>query len=104
MSPRLVCSVAVAVCMELVTFPSLPLAAFRSESTRSERLSAPVPTVWWQAWGFPALLAFSFQRGTSMTFRTDARLTPRQRLGRGLAHTAAGPVDIARGTVGLSAQ
>jgi len=39
-----------------------------------------------------------------MTFRTDARLTPRQRLGRGLAHTAAGPVDIARGTVGLSAQ
>ncbi len=39
-----------------------------------------------------------------MTFRTDARLTPRQRLGRGLAHTAAGPVDIARGSLGLSAQ
>ncbi len=39
-----------------------------------------------------------------MTFRTDARLTPRQRLGRGLAHTAAGPVDVARGTLGLGAQ
>ncbi|AQA03028.1 cell wall synthesis protein CwsA [Mycobacterium sp. MS1601] len=39
-----------------------------------------------------------------MTSRSDARLTPRQRLGRGLAYTAVGPVDIARGAVGLSAQ
>lgn len=39
-----------------------------------------------------------------MTSKTDSRLTPRQRLGRGLAHTAVGPVDIARGAVGLSAQ
>jgi Cell wall synthesis protein CwsA len=39
-----------------------------------------------------------------MSFKNDTRLTPRQRLGRGLARTAAGPVDVARGTVGLSAQ
>lgn len=39
-----------------------------------------------------------------MTSKTDSRLTPRQRLGRGLAYTAVGPVDIARGAVGLSAQ
>ena len=30
-------------------------------------------------------------------------MTPRQRLTRGLQYTAVGPVDIARGTVGLSA-
>jgi hypothetical protein len=30
------------------------------------------------------------------------RLTPRQRLTRGLKYTAIGPVDITRGTVGLS--
>ncbi|WP_199254740.1 cell wall synthesis protein CwsA [Mycolicibacterium mengxianglii] len=39
-----------------------------------------------------------------MTSNTAIRLTSRQRLGRGIAHTAAGPVDIARGTVGVTAQ
>jgi hypothetical protein len=39
-----------------------------------------------------------------MTFKTDTRLTPRQRLGRGLAYTAVGPVDVTRGAVGLGAQ
>ena len=32
---------------------------------------------------------------------TTTRLTPQQRLGRGLHYTAVGPVDITRGTVGL---
>jgi Cell wall synthesis protein CwsA len=32
----------------------------------------------------------------------QSRLTPRQRLTRGLAYTAVGPVDITRGAVGLS--
>jgi hypothetical protein len=36
-----------------------------------------------------------------MTSQTDVRLTPGQRLGRGLKYTAVGPVDITRGTVGL---
>jgi hypothetical protein len=31
-------------------------------------------------------------------------MTPRQRLNRGLQYTAVGPVDITRGTLGLSAQ
>ncbi|HEV7850678.1 MAG TPA: cell wall synthesis protein CwsA [Mycobacterium sp.] len=35
---------------------------------------------------------------------TDARLTPGQRLSRGLRYTALGPVDLTRGTVGLSWQ
>lgn len=39
-----------------------------------------------------------------MTSKNDSRLTPRQRLGRGLAYTAIGPVDVARGAVGVSAQ
>jgi Cell wall synthesis protein CwsA len=34
--------------------------------------------------------------------RSRSRLTPRQRLTRGLTYTAVGPVDITRGTVGLS--
>jgi hypothetical protein len=38
-----------------------------------------------------------------MSVKNDTRLTPRQRLGRGLANTAAGPVDVARGIVGLGA-
>jgi hypothetical protein len=38
-----------------------------------------------------------------MTASTEHRLTPRQRLTRGLAQTATGPVDIARGAAGLSA-
>jgi hypothetical protein len=32
---------------------------------------------------------------------TKTRLTPRQRLTRGLAYTTVGPLDIVRGTVGL---
>jgi hypothetical protein len=36
-----------------------------------------------------------------MGSRNDTRLTPRQRLSRGLAYTAVGPVDVTRGVVGL---
>lgn len=39
-----------------------------------------------------------------MTVTTDSRLTPGQRLSRGLHYTAVGPVDVTRGTVGLSWQ
>jgi hypothetical protein len=37
-----------------------------------------------------------------MSSKTDVRLTPGQRLSRGLKYTAVGPVDVTRGTVGLS--
>jgi hypothetical protein len=36
-----------------------------------------------------------------MSAKNDTRLTPRQRLRRGLAATATGPVDVTRGVVGL---
>ncbi len=36
-----------------------------------------------------------------MASRNDTRLTPRERLRRGLASTAVGPVDVTRGLVGL---
>lgn len=36
-----------------------------------------------------------------MSSKTDLRLTPRQRLARGLTYTAMGPVDVTRGAVGL---
>lgn len=36
-----------------------------------------------------------------MSSKTDVRLTPSQRLGRGLKYSAVGPVDVTRGTVGL---
>ncbi len=39
-----------------------------------------------------------------MSSITDARLTPGQRFARGLKYTAVGPVDVTRGTVGLSWQ
>src|SRR5438067_9191725 len=39
-----------------------------------------------------------------MSLKTDVRLTPSQRLGRGLMYSAVGPVDVTRGTVGLSLQ
>lgn len=39
-----------------------------------------------------------------MTASTETRLSSGQRLARGLARTAAGPVDITRGTLGLGAQ
>jgi hypothetical protein len=39
-----------------------------------------------------------------MSSKTDVRLTPGQRLGRGLKYSAVGPVDVTRGTVGLSLQ
>jgi hypothetical protein len=39
-----------------------------------------------------------------MSSKTDARLTPGQRLTRGLKYTAVGPVDVTRGTAGLSWQ
>ena len=35
---------------------------------------------------------------------TKTRLTPKQRLTRGLTYTAVGPLDITRGTLGLSLQ
>jgi hypothetical protein len=39
-----------------------------------------------------------------MSSKTDARLTPGQRLSRGLKYSAVGPVDVTLGTVGLSWQ
>ena len=36
-----------------------------------------------------------------MRARNQTRLTPRQRLSRGLSYTAVGPVDVTRGVVGL---
>ena len=39
-----------------------------------------------------------------MSSKMDARLSPGQRLTRGLKYTAVGPVDVTRGTVGLSWQ
>ena len=39
-----------------------------------------------------------------MSSKTEIRLTPGERLTRGLKYTAVGPVDVTRGTVGLSWQ
>jgi hypothetical protein len=39
-----------------------------------------------------------------MSSNLDARMSPGQRLTRGLRYTAVGPVDVTRGTVGLSWQ
>ena len=39
-----------------------------------------------------------------MNSKTEIRLTPGERLTRGLKYTAVGPVDVTRGTVGLSWQ
>lgn len=39
-----------------------------------------------------------------MSAKADSRLTPRQRLARGLNYSAQGPVDLTRGVVGLSVQ
>ncbi|MGH3971431.1 MAG: cell wall synthesis protein CwsA [Mycobacterium sp.] len=39
-----------------------------------------------------------------MSAKTESRLTPRQRLARGLTYSARGPVDIARGVASLGAQ
>ena len=39
-----------------------------------------------------------------MSSKTDARLTPGQRLTRGLKYSAVGPLDVTLGTVGLSWQ
>ena len=36
-----------------------------------------------------------------MRAKNDIRLTPRERLSRGLTYTAVGPVDVTRGVVGL---
>lgn len=38
-----------------------------------------------------------------MSARNHTRLSPRQRLSRGLTYTAVGPVDVTRGLVGLGA-
>ncbi|MBO0879882.1 MAG: cell wall synthesis protein CwsA [Mycobacterium sp.] len=37
-----------------------------------------------------------------MSAKNQTRMTPRQRLARGLAYTAVGPVDVTRGVLGLS--
>jgi hypothetical protein len=39
-----------------------------------------------------------------MSVKTETRLTPRQRLARGLSYSTVGPVDVTRGAVGLGAQ
>ncbi|GAB7143042.1 cell wall synthesis protein CwsA [Mycobacterium riyadhense] len=39
-----------------------------------------------------------------MSEKAEARLTPRERLTRGLTYSAVGPVDITRGVVGLGVQ
>jgi hypothetical protein len=36
-----------------------------------------------------------------MSAKTEARLTPRERLTRGLTYTVVGPVDVTRGAVGI---
>ena len=41
------------------------------------------------------------RKGKRCAQKTTPRLTPRERLSRGLASTAVGPVDVARGLVGL---
>jgi hypothetical protein len=38
-----------------------------------------------------------------MSARNHTRLTPRQRLSRGLTYTAVGPVDVTRGLIGVGA-
>jgi Cell wall synthesis protein CwsA len=38
-----------------------------------------------------------------MKAKTESRLTPRERLARGLTYSAVGPVDVTRGVVGLGA-
>lgn len=38
-----------------------------------------------------------------MNATAESRLTPRQRLSRGLAYSAVGPVDVTRGVIGLGA-
>lgn len=39
-----------------------------------------------------------------MRAKAETRLTPRERLTRGLTYSAVGPVDVTRGVVGLSVQ
>ncbi|MCV7075964.1 cell wall synthesis protein CwsA [Mycobacterium szulgai] len=39
-----------------------------------------------------------------MSAKAETRLTPRERLTRGLTYSAVGPVDVTRGVVGLSVQ
>ncbi len=39
-----------------------------------------------------------------MSAKTESRLTPRQRLARGLTYSAVGPVEVTRGAVGLGVQ
>jgi Cell wall synthesis protein CwsA len=49
-------------------------------------------------------IAIKAAKEVEMSSKTDARLSPGQRLSRGLRYTAVGPVDVTRGTVGLSWQ
>jgi hypothetical protein len=39
-----------------------------------------------------------------MNAKAESRLTPRQRLSRGLTYSTVGPVDLTRGVIGLGAQ
>jgi hypothetical protein len=52
----------------------------------------------WQSERIPKAV---FAKGCEMRAENHIRLTPRERLSRGLTYTAVGPVDVTRGVVGL---
>ena len=60
-----------------------------------------VPKVcyWWQSVG-----STTGTERRQMSAKTGSRLTPRERLTRGLTYSAVGPVDVTRGVVGLGVQ
>jgi hypothetical protein len=49
-------------------------------------------------------IATKAAKEVEMSSKTDARLSPGERLSRGLHYSAVGPVDVTRGTVGLGWQ
>lgn len=59
--------------------------------------SDPQLCCWWE----PVRSGRTSAERRQMSAKTEARLTPRQRLTRGLTYTAVGPVDVTRGVVGL---
>jgi hypothetical protein len=56
----------------------------------------PRASFWWQSVG-----STSGTERRQMSAKADTRLTPRERLARGLTYSALGPVDVTRGVVGL---
>jgi hypothetical protein len=56
----------------------------------------PRGSFWWQSVG-----STSGTERRQMSAKADNRLTPRERLTRGLTYSALGPVDVTRGVVGL---